>query len=232
MKRLILAAAIVAAASPALPQALTSLASVRVGYTTRKNTVKPEGALKAQIDALDQQIAEATRLGRTGELRRLFAKGIVLLSGREWTDAADYNASLVIRTDRVVADSSQPYTARLEQLYQPSIALEHALSAHAVLRTRPIVRPGQPAQPGGLVKDLGTFAGVSRDLRESPFAMELDLRDIADGTYALTVDVMNDAATLGTAMLTVALEKGLDAQIRRLAAAADSAPDDLRAEIL
>ena len=45
-------------------QALTSLASVRVGYTTRKNTVKPQGELKAQIDALDAQIAEATRLGK------------------------------------------------------------------------------------------------------------------------------------------------------------------------
>jgi len=88
MKRLILAIALTCAASPAFAQALTSLASVRVGYNTRKNTVKPEGALKAQIDALDQQIAEATRLGRTGELRRLFAKGIVLLSGREWTPEA------------------------------------------------------------------------------------------------------------------------------------------------
>ena len=57
----------------AIPQALTSLASVRVGYTTRKNTVKPEGELKAQIAALDAQIADASRLGRSGELRRLFA---------------------------------------------------------------------------------------------------------------------------------------------------------------
>ena len=48
-------------------QALTSLASVRVGYVTRKNTVKPQGELKAQIDALDAQIAEASRLGKNGE---------------------------------------------------------------------------------------------------------------------------------------------------------------------
>src|SRR5438876_6733330 len=83
-------------------QALTSLASVRVGYTTRKNTVKPEGELKAQIDALEAQIAEAGRLGKTGELRRLYAKGITLLAGRPWTDATDFNSSLVLRTDRVV----------------------------------------------------------------------------------------------------------------------------------
>jgi hypothetical protein len=66
-------------------QALTSLASVRVGYSSRKNTVKPQGELKAQIDALDAQIAGATRLGRSGELRRLFAKGIALLNGRPRT---------------------------------------------------------------------------------------------------------------------------------------------------
>src|SRR5205814_10105013 len=105
----------------ALAQALTSLASVRVGYNTRKNTVKPQGELKAQIDALDQQIAEATRLGRNGELRRLFAKGVTLLSGRQWTDALDYGNSLVVRTNHVVADSTKPLPARLEQIYQPSI---------------------------------------------------------------------------------------------------------------
>src|SRR5215471_12566865 len=93
----------------AWPQALTNLSSVRVGYTTRKNTVKPEGELKAQIDAIDAQIAEAARLGKNGELRRLFAKGMSLLSNRPWTDAAEYSASLVLRTDRVVADSSKPY---------------------------------------------------------------------------------------------------------------------------
>src|SRR5882672_4162741 len=107
----------------ALPQALTSLASVRVGYTTRKNTVKPQGELKAQIDALDAQIAEASRLGKNGELRRLYAKGITLLAGRPWTDAAEYSSSLVLRTDRVVADSGRPYTFRLEQIYSPSIDL-------------------------------------------------------------------------------------------------------------
>ena len=101
----------------AFPQALTSLASVRVGYTTRKNTVKPQGELKAQIDALDAQIAEANRLGQSGELRRLFAKGIVLLSGRAWTPALDYTNSLTIRTDHVVADSAKAYPARLEQIF-------------------------------------------------------------------------------------------------------------------
>lgn len=221
-----------AIAAPVFPQALTSLASVRVGYTTRKNTVKPQGELKNQIDALDQQIAEAARLGRSGELRRLYAKGIALLAGREWTPAADYGASLVIRTDRVVADSAQPYVARIEQLYQPSIALERPLTAHAELRKRPVVVQGQPPQPGELVKDLGSFSGVGRDLRESPFTMELDVHDVADGTYSLSVDLSDEATKLGTTTLVIALRKGLETLISKLQTEAAKAPENLRAEIL
>jgi poly(3-hydroxybutyrate) depolymerase len=232
-KRILIAFAVcLAVAASAFPQALTSLASVRVGYNTRKNTVKPQGELKAQIDMLDQQIAEATRLGRTGELRRLFAKGLTLLAGREWNDAADYNASLVIRTDRVVADSARPYGARLEQLYQPSIALQRALVAHAELRKRPLTAPGQPAQPGDLVKDLGSFNGVARDLRESPFAMDFDLRDVPDGSYVLGVEVFDEATKLGGATLTIALRKGLDGIVSKLTADAANAPEALRPEIL
>src|ERR1051326_9604824 len=113
----------------ASPQALTSLASLRVGYTTRKNTAKPTAELKTQIDAIDAQIAEATRLGHTGELRRLIAKGNTLLSNRPWTDAVDFANSLVLRTDHVVADSAKPYPVRLEQIYQPAIALSQPPTA-------------------------------------------------------------------------------------------------------
>src|SRR5207253_651760 len=101
--RLLLVAALFALVpAAAFPQALTSLASVRVQYVTRKNTVKPLGELKAQIDALDAQIAEASRAGRNGELRRLFAKGMSLLNNQPWTDAVEYGRSIVLRSDRVV----------------------------------------------------------------------------------------------------------------------------------
>jgi len=189
MKSRLVVAVCLSALVPAIasPQALTSLASVRVGYTTRKNTVKPQGELKAQIDALDAQIAEAARLGRTGELRRLFAKGNALLSGREWTDALEYAGSLVVRTDHVVADSTKPFTARLEQLYLPSLKLERNVSAHAALYKRPAgppPAPGTQPPPLELVKDLGTFEGVARDLRESSYTFDLDVRGVtsASGT--------------------------------------------------
>jgi poly(3-hydroxybutyrate) depolymerase len=217
----------------AFPQALTSLASVRVGYTTRKNTVKPQGELKAQIDAIDAQIADANRLGRTGELRRLYAKGLSLLNGRPWTDAADYSGSLVLRTTRVVVDSSKPYTVRLEQIYAPSLALQNSVSAHATLRRRPAPpTPNQPPQEPPVVKDFGTLDGVARDLRESPFAFDLDVADVPDGPYLLAVDVIDQGERIGTAGLTVALRKGVDELSARLEADAKRAAENVRAEIL
>ncbi|HZR22843.1 MAG TPA: PHB depolymerase family esterase [Vicinamibacterales bacterium] len=235
MKRSILAVIGAALLLPAVAQAqaLTSLASVRVGYNTRKNTVKPQGDLKAQIDALDKDIAEATRLGRTGELRRLFAKGLVLLSGRPWTDALDYGSSVVVRTDRVVVDSTKPYSFRLEQIYQPAIALDHALAAHVMLRKRPTPpAAGGAPQPGDLVKDLGTFNGVARDLRESPFAIDVDVHDVPDGGYQLAVEVVNDATPIATATLNVAVKKAVDDAVVRLENEAKKAPADIRADIL
>ena len=110
-------------------QALTSLQSLRVGYNSRKATIRPEGELKVQIDAVDRELADATRLGKTGEIRRFLAKGTALLAGRPWTDAADYTSSLVIRSDKVVVDSARPYLVRLEQIYSPSIQLERSLTA-------------------------------------------------------------------------------------------------------
>jgi poly(3-hydroxybutyrate) depolymerase len=237
MKRRALIVVCFAALLPSLvsAQALTSLASVRVGYNTRKNTVKPQGELKAQIDALDAQIVEASRMGKNGELRRLFAKGIALLSNRPWTDAIEYSNSLVLRSDRVVVDSSQPYLVRLEQIYTPSINLEHALTAKVALYNRPggpPVAPGTPPPAPELAKELGTFDGVGRDLRESPFLFDLDVHDVADGAYLLIASVADGANSLGTANLAIALRKGLNETVATLETEGRRAPEGLRAEIL
>ena len=107
-------------------QAPPNLASARVRYNSLKNSTKPDGELKAQIDAIDKEIAEATRLGQISQVRRLLAKGTALLQGADWTDADDYDQSLVLRTDRVFVDSSVRYAVRLEQAYAPAIELTSA----------------------------------------------------------------------------------------------------------
>jgi poly(3-hydroxybutyrate) depolymerase len=227
------AAACILVPATAAPQALTSLSSLRVSYNTRKVTVRPQGEMKAQIDEVDRQLAEATRLGQNGEVRRLIAKGQTLLAGRPWTDVLDFANSLVIRTEHVVADSGRPYDVRLEQIYRSSLQLERPPTARAVLRKRPTPpSAGGAPEPGEVVKDLGTFDGVGRDLRDSPYRMELDVRSVADGTYQLAIDVIDDGRPLGTATLLVSLRKSLDEDAARLDADAKRAPEALRADIL
>jgi poly(3-hydroxybutyrate) depolymerase len=233
MKRLLLVA-LCALAVPSLvsAQAQTSLASLRVGYSSRKATVKPEGELKAQIDAVDRELAEATRLGRTGDVRRLLAKGTTLLAGRTWTPELEFTTSVVIRSDKVVLDSAKPYALRLEQIYAPAITLQQPLTAHLLLRQRPSTGPGGQPRPGAVVKDLGTFDGVGRDLRDAPFTADIDVNDIPDGTYQLSAELADGTHALGAATLAVSLRKGLDDLVARLETDAATAPADVRADIL
>ncbi|MBI4477507.1 MAG: hypothetical protein HY654_10060, partial [Acidobacteria bacterium] len=213
--------------STALAQALPNLATARVRYNTLKNTTTPQGELKAQIDTIDRELADATRLGRTAEVRRLLAKGTALLNGRTWTELDDFDQSLVLRADRVFADSTQPYFVRLEQIYAPAIELASALTARATIR--PLL-----AQPAGApeVRELGRFEGIGRDLRESPFGVELNLSGVFDGPYSLDVEVQDEARTLGTASLRITAQRGLEERVRALNAAAAKAPLAVRADVL
>ena len=230
MKRMLLALLLVP--SLAAAQALPNISSLSVAYNTRKATVKPDGELKAQIDAVDRELAAANRLGKTGEARRQIAKGMVLLSGTPWTPALDFQASLVLRSARTVVDSSMPYALRLEQIYSPAIELTPTLTAKVALRKRqPAALPGAPPSAAVPVKDLAALDGVSRDLRESPLAMELDVAGVEDGPYVIQVEVMEGATTIATTTLNVVLHKGLDARLRALETAAASVIPSVRADV-
>lgn len=211
-------------------QAPTSLVSLGVSHSSLKNATKPTGELKAQIDSLDALIATASRVGRTSEVRRLYAQAGALLRKRPWTPEAEYAASLVLRTDRQVVDPSRPWTVRLEQIFAPSLALDRALMARVTLRQRPA--DGAPNAPLVVVKSVGTFDAVPRDLRDAPFVVEVNLRDVADGSYVLAVDVMSDSTRiLGTASLPLVVRAGLDASIARLEAAAATVAEPVRSDL-
>ena len=220
--------------SPAWAQALPNLNSLRVRYNTQKSTTKPDGELKAQIDQIDKEIAEATRAGRTGEVRRLFAKGLALLAGRTWSDADEFQSSLVLRTSTVVLDSTQPQTVRLEQIFAPAITLSQPLTATASIRpatTGTSTTPANPPAPAAPAVGLGRFDQIARDLRESPYAMDLDFSKVPDGIHTLSVEVKEGERLLGTATLRLSVQKGLDGRLRQLDAAASAALADVRADL-
>ncbi len=230
LSSIMLFVALLAVPSLAAAQALPNVSLTRVLYSTRKATVKPEGELKAQVDVVDAAIAEATKLGQTGEVRRQIARGLALLDGKTWTPALDYQHSLVLRTDRTVVDTTVPYAVRLEQIYRPTIDLSPALAVEVRLMRRP------PATSGGtpaldVVRPLGTFEGVSRDLRESPFGVDLNVSGVADGAYVLEAAVRDGATPLGTTTLPVVFHAGLNRRLGALEEAAARAPAAVRADL-
>jgi predicted esterase len=214
-------------------QALPNINSLQVRYNGVKNAAKAQGELKAQLDEVDKAIAEARRGGNAGEIRRQLAKGFMLLNNDAWTPQADFRSSLALRSDRIVVDSSAPYALRLEQIYRPAIDLTPALTAKVTIRKRvPPARPGAPPAPPVPVTDLGTFDGISRDLRESPFAMELDLSHVEDGPMVIQAEIFDGATSLGATTVGVFVNKGLDAKLKSLETAASSTTAAVRDDVL
>ena len=214
-------------------QALPNISSLQVRYNSSKTAAKAQGELKAQLDDVDKSITEARRSGNAGEMRRQLARGLTLLNKDAWTPQTDYRSSLALRSERTVVDSSVPYALRLEQIYRPSIDLTPALTTKVTIRKRvPPARAGAPPAPPVPVLELGTFDGVSRDLRESPYAMELDLGRAEDGLMVIQAEVFDGATSLGAASLGVFVTKGLDARLKSLEAAAATAAAAVKDDVL
>lgn len=145
----------------------------------------------------------------------------------------DYRTSLVLRSDRTVIDSSVPYAMRVEQIYRPAIDLGTNLTTKVRIRKRvPPARPGSNGPPPPAPRELGTFDGLSRDLRETPYAIELDLAAIEDGAQVIEAEVFDGAASLGAAALNVFLHKGLDAKLKALDAAAATVTPAVCADVM
>jgi predicted esterase len=217
----------------AFGQALPNINSLQVRYNSLKNAARMTAELSAQISDVDKAIADARRAGNTAEQRRQIAKGMLLLDGQPWTPQVDYRTSLALRSERTVIDSAVPYAVRLEQIYRPSIDLTPALTAKVTIRKRvPPARAGAPAPPPAPSRDLGTFDGISRDLRESPYAMELNLNGVEDGTMIIQAEVFDGTTSLGSTSLGVFVNKGLDAKLKALESAASTVPVAVKDDVL
>jgi predicted esterase len=104
-----------------------------------------------------------------------------------------------------------------------------SISKRVPPRRGPAPDPPPPPPPS---RDLGTFDGVSRDLRESPFAMELDLGAVEDGAMVLQAEVFDGTSSMGATSLGVFVSKGLDSKLKSLQASAASATPQVRDDLL
>lgn len=202
-------------------------------YNSQKTSAKPDGELKAQLDDVDKALADARRSGNAAEQRRQIARGLALLDKQAWTPQLDFRSSLVLRSERTVVDSTVTYALRLEQIYRPAIELTPALTAKLTIRKRvPLARRGEAAPPPPPARDLGTFDGISRDLRESPYPLELDLTGVDDGAMVLQAEVFDGATSLGATTLGVFVQKGLEARLKALESAAATVTPAVKDDVL
>jgi dienelactone hydrolase len=194
-----------------LAQARATVASLRTQYNTVKTQAKPTGQLKANFDAIDEQVGRAAKLGRSGELRRLYAQGIALAGGREWTPQQEFTTSLALRTERVFLDAAKGVNFRLEQIYAPSLELAEPLSVRVALH-----KPGTGNQVGEKIQDAGRFDGVGRDLIDNPLRFDVDLSSVADGRTIVRAETFEGNQSLGAATLAVEVHRGIDQRLRQL----------------
>jgi predicted peptidase len=203
-----------AAADTAGAQARTTVAMLRTQYNTVKTQSKPTADQKARFDALEEQIARAARLGRTGEVRRLYAQGIALAGGRAWTPELEFASSLALGTEHLFVDRLKPISVRLEQIYTPSIELAQPLLVRVAVH-----KPGagaRAAQVGEKIQDVGAFEGVSRDLIDDPFLFDVDLSAVPDGRAIVRAEAFEGSQSLGVATLAIEVHRGLGARLQQL----------------
>jgi dienelactone hydrolase len=221
-----------AAASQATAQARATVASLRTQYNTVRTQAKPTAELKAQFDAIEAQIARAAKLGRTGEVRRLYSQGIALAGGRVWTPQVEFANSLALRTERVFVDGTRAVNVRLEQIYMPSIEMSEPLLVRVALH-----KPGAGArgtQIGDKLQDVGAFEGVSRDLIDNPFLFDVDLSSAPEGRAIVRAEAFQGSQVLGAATLTFEVRRGVDRRLQQLETGVGQVKgfEMLRAEVL
>lgn len=180
--------------TPASQPATQALSTAIRGLRSR-STASDDAKTKA-----DKLIAEAQLLqmsGQTAEARRRLAEAYVLLQGQTWDAKQEYAWSLAMRVDPVL-DSGLPFIARLNQTYSASAGATAGLKLKAAL-----VRDDKS------VRDFGTSPVPLRDLSEQPFGFDGDLGGIADGAYAIRVEMLDGDARFATVETPVQVVHGI-----------------------
>jgi|TARA_B100000315_G_scaffold109969_1_gene100882 predicted esterase len=200
-------------------------------YRMSKARADSDDEVKAQLADVDKRLTEARGAGRMGELRRQLARGMSLANGRGWSDAQDFNASLVVRTDQAFVDSTQPAMVRLEQIYPSTLQREGRFTARVALH-KPEQGRRAVRQTGEKLHDLGELAEVGLDLIEGPIGMQIDLARIADGNYDIRFELVDGEESVGAAFTRLYVRANLNDRMARLRHGAAKAPAALRADIL
>jgi predicted esterase len=171
-----------------------------------KAVQKLQGSAKAELKAeVARWLAESKSLqaeGKTGEARRQLAHAYVALQGQTWDDKQAFVWSLVLRNDKLLADSSEPVTGALAQVYSAPYKSTKGLRLKLALF---------PEKTGTVVlRALGIHDLPARDYVENPALYSVNVHGVPDGTYRLTASVVDGDETLATLEKTIRLIRNLD----------------------
>ncbi len=155
----------------------------------------------------DNLIHEASSLlsaGQSGQARRKLAAAHAVITGQPWTTREEYLWSLALRPRAIVMEPSAPQAVDVVQLYaadyKPAQPIRLAVS---LVTAEPTPRP---------VRNLTSADLPSRDLVAEPLVVPLAFAGIADGTYRLSVQVVDGDTPVATLQHTVAVANGIDAR--------------------
>jgi poly(3-hydroxybutyrate) depolymerase len=152
-------------------------------------------ALNAQVDRLVIESGGVTR----SEARRKLANAWVLLKSGTWDQKQEYQWSLALRPDAVVADATLPFIVRLGQFYPASFKGTEALQLKMSLRH----------EDGKEVHQLALFDLPADDLIEQPFGVYCNLDGVADGNYLVQAEVMDAGTVVATVQSPLVIVKGI-----------------------
>jgi poly(3-hydroxybutyrate) depolymerase len=157
-----------------LDQIAAALAQLRSASTV-------PAAQKAQADRQLSASQEALAGGRGGEARRALAHAAAILTGEPWDARAEYAAAIAIEPAALVIDPESPVPAQVTQRFPAAWSGAEAMS----------LRVGIVAESGAAAPRLlwSTQLPV-RDLAGEPLAVDLDLRGLPGGRYALQAELM------------------------------------------
>jgi predicted esterase len=117
---------------------------------------------------------------------------------------------------------------RLEQTYAPSIEVLSSLKVEVAIRAA--VNPA-PGTPPAALRTLTQSSDISRDLRDTPARVDLDLNGTANGDYFIEATVSDSTRALGVARMRITVQANLSSRLAALETQAAAAPADVTADI-
>jgi dienelactone hydrolase len=148
---------------------------------------------------VDKLVSESAAGIPRGEARRKLANAWVLLKGEVWDKRQEYQWSLALRPDAVVADSSLPFLVRLAQFYPASYKPAESLKIGVSLRH----------EDDKVVRQIGVFDLPAADLIEQPYGIPVNLDGVPDGTYLVRAEVMDGGSPVAAIASPLAVVKGI-----------------------